>query len=161
MRKQLFRLLLAVSVYLVFATVAAQAQSMRKMTVQVPFTFHVFGKQYPAGTYVVVRNGPFLYLRDGSRVLSVWTLNSLVTQTVPKESKLVFFEYRGVHLLTQVIWRAMPLEPSSFAPAARRKWRGKSSRPTSPPHKWGGSDDTQRSPAEPRERFQLRWPAHR
>ncbi len=104
MRKQLFRLLLAVSVYLVFATVAAQAQSMRKMTVQVPFTFHVFGKQYPAGTYVVVRNGPFLYLRDGSRVLSVWTLNSLVTQTVPKESKLVFFEYRGVHLLTQVIW---------------------------------------------------------
>ena len=104
MRKQSFRLLLAVSVYLVFATVAAQAQSMRKMTVQVPFTFHVFGKQYPAGTYVVVRNGPFLYLRDGSRVLSVWTLNSLVTQTVPKESKLVFFEYRGVHLLTQVIW---------------------------------------------------------
>jgi hypothetical protein len=105
MRKQLFRVLLAVSVGLVFASAAAEAQSMKKMTVHVPFTFHVLGKPYPAGAYVIVREGAFLYLRNSSRVLNVWTVNSLVTKTVPKESKLVFFEYQGVHLLTQVIWQ--------------------------------------------------------
>jgi len=106
MRKQLSLVLLAVSVWLVFAHVTAEAQAIRKMAVDVPFDFNIRNQPYPAGSYVVVRQGPFLHLRDHQgHELNVLNVNPFITPKVPRESKLVFFEYHGAHLLTQVIWQ--------------------------------------------------------
>jgi hypothetical protein len=106
MRKQVFRLLVGVIVWLVFGRAGAEAQSFQKMTVQVPFDFNIRDQHYPAGAYAVVREGPFLCLRDGQgRRLNVLLAHSLVTRQVPTESKLVFVEYHGVHLLTQILWK--------------------------------------------------------
>jgi hypothetical protein len=105
MTKQVFRLLLSVSVWLVLTSFSAQAQAINKMTVKVPFDFNVRDQHYAAGTYSVWREGAFMSLRDhNGRTLNVLLANPLVTQIVPHQSKLVFFEYHGLHLLTQIIW---------------------------------------------------------
>jgi hypothetical protein len=105
MKKLVSSLLLGVSVWLLFPVLATEAQSFKVMKVQVPFDFQIRDRQYPAGTYTVSRQGAFLTLRNHSgKTLNVLTANALVRPTASPDSKLVFFEYNGAHLLTQVLW---------------------------------------------------------
>ena len=106
MNKRLFSVLLGVSVWATLLGGAAQAQYVTKtMKVDVPFEFHVQGKAYPAGAYSVQREGAFLFLRDyKGRVLNILNAVTLQNETAATTSKLVFFHYNGVHLLTQVLW---------------------------------------------------------
>ena len=105
MQKRLSPLLLIVSVWLVLSSFAA-AQAVKKFTVQVPFDFHVRSHDCAAGTYVVLREGPFLSLRDNrGRMLGVVLSKPSQEDTTPSESKLVFFEYHNVRVLTQIRWQ--------------------------------------------------------
>ena len=106
MKKHLMSLLLSVSVLAPLLAIGAQAQyTIKIIKVDVPFEFHAQGRPYPAGSYVVRRDGTFLYLRDNNgRVLTVLTAIVLINQTPAPASKLVFYPYQGMHLLTQVLW---------------------------------------------------------
>ena len=106
MKKHLLSLLLSVSVLAPLLAIGAQAQySIKIIKVDVPFEFHAQGRPYPAGSYVVRREESFLYLGDSNgRVLTVLTAIALINQTPAPASKLVFYQYQGMHLLTQVLW---------------------------------------------------------
>jgi hypothetical protein len=106
MKKRVLFLLLSVSVWVPLFVIGAQAQySVKIIKVDVPFEFHAQGRPYPAGSYVVRREGSFLFLRDNNgRLLTVMTANALMSQDPAPASKLVFFQYQGMHLLTQILW---------------------------------------------------------
>ena len=106
MKKHLLSLLLSVSVLAPLLAIGAQAQySIKIIKVDVPFEFHAQGRPYPAGSYVVRREGSFLYLGDSNgRVLTVLTPIALMNQTPAAASKLMFYQYQKMHLLTQVLW---------------------------------------------------------
>jgi hypothetical protein len=98
--------LLSVSVLVPLLGVGARAQSAtRIMKVEVPFEFHVLSKGYPAGAYFVRREGNFVFLGDDrGRMLNVLPAGTLRNETASPSSKVVFFEYGGLHLLTEVFW---------------------------------------------------------
>jgi hypothetical protein len=106
MKKRVMSLLLSVSVWLPLLAIVAQAQyAVKIIKVEVPFDFNVRGRQFPAGAYIVRREGAFLSLRnDDGRLLSVLVAHPTVSRTAPSRSKLVFFDYKGMHLLTQILW---------------------------------------------------------
>ncbi len=106
MKKHVWALLLSVSVWVPMFVIGAQAQyAVKIMKVDVPFEFHAQGRQYPAGSYQVRREGGFLFLRDqNGRLLSVLNPIALRNETPAPGSKLVFYQYNGLHLLTQVVW---------------------------------------------------------
>jgi hypothetical protein len=106
MTRRIWTLLLSVSVWVPMLAIGAQAQYAAKvMKVDVPFEFHVQGRQYPAGSYVVRREGGFLFLRDhNGRSLTTLIPITLRNETPAPTSKLIFFQYNGLHLLTQILW---------------------------------------------------------
>jgi hypothetical protein len=106
MKNRVWSLLLSVSVWVPMLAIGAQAQYVVKvMKVNVPFEFHVQGRQYPAGSYQVRKEGAFLFLRDhDGRPLTVLSSITLRNETSAPASKLVFFQYNGLHLLTQILW---------------------------------------------------------
>ena len=106
MQRLVSRVLLVVSVCFVLSGLSASAQTVKKLTMQVPFDFNVRAHHYPAGTYSVLRQGPFLSLVDNrGRVLEVMMANHLDSETGPDQSKLVFFDYHGTHFLTRILWQ--------------------------------------------------------
>jgi hypothetical protein len=120
MQKKLFRVLFVVSVWLVFSSFAA-AQAVKKFIVQVPFDFHVRSHYCAAGTYVVLREGPFLSLRDNKgRLLSISLSKPSRDDLVPAESKLVFFEFHGVRVLTRIRWQGERTQ-YEFVPAGHEE----------------------------------------
>jgi len=111
------RVLLVVSVCLLVGALAADAQPLKKLTMQVPFDFNVRAHHYPAGTYSVLCEGAFLSLVDNrGRVLEMLMANHLESEAAPSQSKLVFFDYHGTHFLTRILWqgdrKAFALLPS-------------------------------------------------
>src|ERR1700757_1789559 len=105
MQKKMLLVLLVVSVWVVLGGLAA-AQTMKKLTVQVPFDFHVRSRYCAAGTYVVLREGPFLSLRDNKgRLLGISLSRPSHEDAAPAESRLVFFAYHDVRVLTQILWQ--------------------------------------------------------
>lgn len=106
MKKRVLFLLLSVSVWVPMLVIGAQAQYVVKiMKVDVPFEFYVQGRQFPAGSYVVRREGGFLFLRDhNGRPLTILNPITLRSETPAPASKLVFYQYNGLHLLTQIVW---------------------------------------------------------
>ena len=104
MLKRMLRVLLFVSVCPLLSGLAT-AQTMKQLTVQVPFDFHVRSHHYAAGTYVVLREGSFLSLRDNKgRLLSVALSRPSHEDAAPMQSRLVFFKSHDVHVLTQILW---------------------------------------------------------
>ena len=106
MYKRVMSLLLNVSVWVPLFAVTAKAQGhVQGMQTQVPFDFSVRDQQFAAGKYVLLRDNGFLHIRDeqGKVVATVLT-NSVVMQTAPQDSKLLFYEYHGRHLLTRIQW---------------------------------------------------------
>ena len=113
MQRLVFRVLLTVSVSFVLSGLAANAQPLKKLTIQVPFDFNVRAHHYPAGAYAVLREGAFLSLVDNrGRVLEVLMANHLESEAAPDQSKLVFFDYHGTHFLTRILWQG---DHESFA----------------------------------------------
>jgi hypothetical protein len=106
MKKRVLSLLLSVSVWVPLCVIGAQAQySLRIIKVDVPFEFHVQGKPYPAGSYVIRQEGGLLYLRNNNgRSLTVLTATPSQSQDPAPASKLVFFRYHEMYLLTAIIW---------------------------------------------------------
>jgi hypothetical protein len=106
MQRLVSRVLLVVSVGFLLSGLAANAQALKKLTMQVPFDFNVRAHHYPAGTYSVLREKAFLSLVDNKgRVLEVMMANHLDSETSPDRSKLVFFDYHGTHFLTRILWQ--------------------------------------------------------
>jgi hypothetical protein len=105
MQKKMLPVLFFVSVWLMLSGLAT-AQSVTKFTVQVPFDFHVRSRHYAAGTYVVLREGSFLSLRDNKgHLLSVALSRPSHDDAAPAQSRLVFFENHDVRVLTQILWQ--------------------------------------------------------
>jgi hypothetical protein len=121
MQRPLFRMLLGVSVWLVLGGLTANAQVIKQLTMQVPFDFNVRARHYPAGTYSVLRNGPFLSFRDNKgRALEQVLANPIDTQTPPAASKFVFFDYHGTRFLTRIFWEG-DRNAAEFLPAGREE----------------------------------------
>jgi hypothetical protein len=121
MQRPLFRVLFGVSVWLVLGGLSANAQVIKKLTMQVPFDFNVRAHHYPAGTYSVLREGPFLSFRDNNgRVLEQLLANRADTQTVPVKSKFVFFDCQGTHFLSRIVWQG-ERNAAEFLPAGREQ----------------------------------------
>jgi len=106
MKKRVLSLLLSVSVWVPLFVIGAQAQySVKIIKVDVPFVFHAQGRPYPAGSYVLRQEGSFLFLRDNhGRLLTVLTATASISQDPAPASKLVFFQYQGMRLLTKILW---------------------------------------------------------
>ena len=106
MQRRVISLLSYVSVWVSLLGVGAQAQiHSNRMKVEVPFDFHVQGKRFPAGSYDVLRENSFLYLRDQrGKVLRVLLTQPVELKTAAQGSRLVFYEYQGEHVLTQIRW---------------------------------------------------------
>ena len=121
MQRLVFRVLLVVSVCLMLSGLAANAQVIKKLTMQVPFDFNVRAHHYPAGTYSVLREGPFLSFRDNrGRVLEQVLANRFDTQTPPSRSTFVFFDYHGTHFLSRILWQG-DRYAAEFIPAGREQ----------------------------------------
>src|SRR5215813_10618967 len=125
MQKKMLRVLLFVSVWPMLTGLAI-AQPVKKLTVQVPFDFHVRSHHYAAGTYVVLREGSFLSVRDNKgRLLSVALSRPSHDDSAPVQSRLVFFESHDVRVLTQILWQREKTR-FEFVPAGtRRKLRAR------------------------------------
>jgi hypothetical protein len=90
------------------AAASMYAQGSQKLTVQVPFGFHVGNSMLPSGEYIVstdVAPG-VVQVRSADFKSSVMILsNSAQTSTTPSEGKLVFNKYGDEYFLSQ-IWKA-------------------------------------------------------
>src|SRR5262249_37925372 len=105
MNKHVFWLLLGVSVWAGLLGSAQAQYAVKTMKVDVPFVFQVRDNAHPAGTYSLQREGGFLFLRNrNGEVLNILNTVTLRNEKPATTSKLVFFRYKGLHLLTQVLW---------------------------------------------------------
>jgi hypothetical protein len=127
MQRLVSRVLLVVSVCLVLGGLSANAQVIKKLTMQVPFDFNVRAHHYPAGTYSVLREGAFLSLVDNKgRVLEMLMANHLESETAAVRSKFVFFDYHGTRFLMRILWqgdhKAYALLPSGHEEEIARRF---------------------------------------
>jgi len=105
MNKRVLSVLLGVSVWAGLLGSAQAQYVVKTMKVDVPFEFHAQGKAYPAGAYSLQRDGGFLFLRNcNGQVLNILNTVTLRNEKPATTSRLVFFHYNGLHLLTHVLW---------------------------------------------------------
>lgn len=113
MKKRASALIIMLSLLGAMAVATAQAQSVEKFVVSIPFSFTVGGKTLPAGDYRVETlsfGGAHLYSKlvirstDGQTIKIVATLPARAG-AMQEESKLVFRRYRQQYFLAQV-WAA-------------------------------------------------------
>ena len=111
-------LFLFVSVLLPICTVTSQAQCVVKtLKVQVPFDFTIRNSQFPAGPYTFQQECARVYVRDGrGQVLHVYLSLPFDRGVAPPETKLVFFNFRAVHVLTSVLWARSPIATELVRP---------------------------------------------
>ena len=104
MKKQIMNALLGLAVVAVLA-VSAYAQSVRRLTVHIPFDFVVSGKQLPAGDYSVRRlskdseTALFIQSEDGRNVATVFTQAG---SREPQRAELRFRQYGESYFLSEV-----------------------------------------------------------
>jgi len=89
---------------LLFAGIAHAQYTPQVIKVNVPFSFEVNGRSFPAGSYSLVRSEPnLLRLRDSN---GRWLVNilagSVIAESVPVSAKLEFRNEDGVHVLSRV-----------------------------------------------------------
>ena len=85
----------------------AQAQSVEKMVINIPFDFSVRDRNFPAGEYIVKRaspNGTSLQLETQDRRTAIFILPHGTLQDKAKEDrgKLVFNKYADLYFLSEV-----------------------------------------------------------
>ena len=111
MRKQSLRIFLMIGLVAILAPLSAQAQSSSEQTANIPFSFTVGDKTFPAGEYRVVR----LNLQSSQAALAIRSVDgrmSKITLTtdiqgsgVTDKAKLVFNHYGDEYHLAQVWMR--------------------------------------------------------
>ena len=107
MKKQILMLAMSVVVLVTMAAATtAQAQTMKQLTADIPFDFHVGGERFAAGKYTVRCLNPssdvkVLQLRktDGQSSVMLHT-NSMVGR-INRNSKLVFNRYGNQYYFSQ------------------------------------------------------------
>jgi hypothetical protein len=108
MKRNLLQTLTRSLLFVSIAVVCAGAQlAPARIDVSVPFDFSLAAKDFPAGSYKVVRVAPhYLALKDANgKVLTYFAANSAETLSTPEETKLVFYVRDGKYFLSE-IWRA-------------------------------------------------------
>jgi hypothetical protein len=108
MKKQNLRIFLMFSVLLILAAASVHAQSGNRQTANIPFSFSVDGKTFPAGLYSVTRLNP----QSDKAALMITSADgkmSKVVLTVPvqageaqESAKLVFSRYSDQYFLSQI-----------------------------------------------------------
>jgi hypothetical protein len=118
MKYRLLLLFLFVSVLLPICAVTSQAQCVVKtLRVQVPFDFTIRNSQFPAGRYTFPYECERVYVRDGrGQVLHVYLSLPSDLGVAQPDTKLVFFTFRGVHVLTSVLWARSPIATELVRP---------------------------------------------
>jgi hypothetical protein len=107
-KKQSLRIFLMLSVLSILAAVSVHAQSSNQQTANIPFSFNVDGKTFPAGLYNVTRLNPqsdkaALAIKSADGSMSKVVLAMPVQAGRPQESaKLVFSRYGDQYFLSQV-----------------------------------------------------------
>ena len=108
MKKQSLRIFVILSFLAIFAASTAHAQSGGEQTANVPFSFSVGGRTFPAGTYSVRRLNPqsdrtALSVRSADGRAGKIVLTLPVQSGAARESaKLVFNRYGHQYFLSQV-----------------------------------------------------------
>ncbi|MDT4954156.1 MAG: hypothetical protein QOJ02_2294 [Acidobacteriota bacterium] len=108
MKKQTLRIFLIFSVLSILAAMSVHAQSSNQQTANIPFSFNVDGKTFPAGLYSVTRLNPqsdkaALAIKSADGSISQVVLTMPVQAGKPQESaKLVFSRYGEQYFLSQV-----------------------------------------------------------
>jgi hypothetical protein len=113
MKKQAFRTLITLSLFVMLATAAsvhAQTHSADLMTINIPFNFSVGKTSLMAGKYTVKRMSPscgcfVIQSRENHGVASILTATTLQAGAEQIEPSLVFNRYEGQYFLSQV-WMA-------------------------------------------------------
>jgi hypothetical protein len=91
-----------------FAAASVYAQGSPRLTVQVPFGFHVGASMLPAGKYTVDTDvaPSVVRLRSADSKSTVMILaNSVQASTTTSQGKLIFNQYGDEYFLSQV-WKA-------------------------------------------------------
>ena len=103
------------------ATAAVSAQSIRRVTANVPFSFTVGDKDMPAGTYSVqatsIGSG---ILRIATNSKSVVRLTSSLHRNDSVKGKLVFHRYQDQYFLSE-IWSPGESEGRQLMKSSREK----------------------------------------
>ena len=108
MKKQAFRTITMLSLFLTLAVVSVHAQnhSADRIVVQIPFDFVAGNKTLPAGEYIVK---PTLATRvtlirnaSGQREYTTISTMPVPAETMPTAAKLVFHKYGDQYFLSQV-----------------------------------------------------------
>ena len=105
--KRIASILTGLSLAVLFFGALAHAQSVQRMTVNIPFEFTVGSISLPAGRYEFIHNDDDIYqVRDAQgRSLFIMTSASVQTGGLPEKSMLKFATVDGRHVLAQ-IWNA-------------------------------------------------------
>jgi hypothetical protein len=109
MRKLVSSFIAFLSVALIVTAVPANAQrrSDLEIKVDVPFTFTVGDKQFPAGEYTIRRisqisSGYWIQSKDGRTVESTLSTARIADREGDSRAKAVFNNYNGNYFLSQV-----------------------------------------------------------
>ena len=110
MKKQALKTFTMLSLLLVLTAVSVAAQSERNRFRNIPFSFNVGGKTFPAGEYIVGPNRKdydkvwLVQSLDGHTSALIATISVRASETQEK-TKLVFHKYGDQYFLSQ-IWTA-------------------------------------------------------
>ena len=108
MKRANLRIFLMLGLFAILATASAQAQTRKEMTANIPFSFNVGEKSFPAGEYNVTRLNPAsdkaliaIKSEDGRLSRIVLTMPVLTSRT-QERARLVFNHYGDQYYLAQV-----------------------------------------------------------
>lgn len=108
MKKQSLRIFLIFGLLAILAPLSAHAQSSKELTANIPFSFNVADKTFPAGEYSVTRLNPqsdkaALAIKsvDG-RMSKVVLTNTVWADKAQATAKLIFNRYGDQYFLSQI-----------------------------------------------------------
>lgn len=139
MKKQAFRIITVLSLFVMLASAAsvhAQARSADLMTVNIPFNFSVGETRLMAGKYSVKRISQscgcfFIQSRENHGVASILTATTLRAGAKQIEPSLVFNNYEGEYFLSQVWMAASNFGSVLSKPRAERELAKNAAKPQS------------------------------
>jgi hypothetical protein len=127
MKRANLRIFLMFGLFATLAIVSAHAQTSRRQTANIPFSFTVADKTFPAGEYTVERVNPasdkavlVIKSMDG-RMNKVVLTNPVQASRMQENARLVFNHYGDQYYLTQV-WT--PADDTGYALPQSRSERG-------------------------------------
>jgi hypothetical protein len=107
-KKQFISIVVVAACAAILTVTQVRAQDAGKMTVDIPFSFNIAEKTYPAGDYYVRRNisGAQVNLQlvsnDTSRVVN-FSVHPVKAEEIQDHSKLIFNKY-GTQLFLSQVW---------------------------------------------------------